>query len=160
MGMYSVELRVKDASCDETHHHVGSVETVHAVDSEHSLLQLHFGDSRHLGFVALGECVLYSLVHLEVAVAQTEDGVSHVSDQLGEVVPASLGLSVEVEPSVLHLRIVVLSHDLRELLADPLLAALLVDQVHQVDLVVVLLQRLDVVVVGRLVLQVVLLDEE
>lgn len=157
---YSVELRVEDTSCNETHHHVGSIQTVHTVYSEHSLLQLNFRDSWYLRFVVLGEQLLYSLVDFEVAVAETEDGVSDISDQLGEVVPACLGLSVEVEPSVLHLGVVVLSHDLGELLSNALLAALLVDQIHQVNLVVVLLERLDVVVVSGLVLQVVLLDEE
>jgi len=151
---------VEDASGDETHDHVSSVETIHAVDSKYSLLQLYFRDSGYFRFITLGQQSLYSLVNLEMAVAQTDDGFFHVSDQLGEVIPTSLSLSVEVEPSILHLGIVVLSNNLSELLADLLLAILLVDKIHEVDLIIVLLQRLDVVIVGSLVLEVILLDEK
>lgn len=119
---------------EDTLHDVRPVKTVHAVGSHHSLLPALNAARLRIDQLALSKPYL----HLREKVPITHQLILHNGDKFRQVFPLHvLALAMEVEPDVVDVRVVDRLNHLAHFLANPVLAALLVDQVDPVLLLVV-----------------------
>ena len=138
---------VGDLAREDSLHDVCPVKTVHAVCSHHSFLSTLDAARLRIDQLALSK----SYLHLRDEVPITHQLILHNGDKFRQVFPLHvLALAMEVKPDVVDVGIFDCLDHLAHFLAYPVLAALLVDQVDPVLLLVIRL-RLSHVLHSRLV---------
>ena len=136
-----------DLAREDSLHDVSPVKTVHAVGSHHSFLSTLDAARLRIDQLALSK----SYLHFRDKVSITHQLILHNRDKFRQVFPLHvLALAMEVKPDVVDVGIFDCLDHLAHFLAYPVLAALLVDQVDPVLLLVIRL-RLSHVLHSRLI---------
>jgi hypothetical protein len=122
-------------SCEDRLYNIGSIEAIHAVGSEDTLLEV-FADR---------SLILTILRNFNIEVSIVFELAADLIQQLGEVLVLHvLALCVEIEPHQIHSLVFGGTMHFVEVLAQSALGALLVDQIDEATVLIVLL---DIVVV-------------